>query len=279
MEQLKPINYNNLISNFDKQEWDFSYLTYSEMMEVLNFPVKISINHLEHLIQHPDLPDTATFLIVVKRTQDYDYSIGDIFIKNCSNHFPEIKLGNFWCNYKYAAVKAGLGQYAKNSLFYHPIFGFETHLYVAIIYSPLYNLPNRNKSNFNYLKQCDNCNDCAQSCPVQAIHNKDQFCWIDMEKCDNFCMFGNHPTIPSVKWNYIFLNHLSLEEKYAIQTYDEFNTQFPNLQIGSGIIDDNGRTCWYQYPTCRECTSQKKCSKYNGHYPYDWNNVQIKYCE
>jgi hypothetical protein len=68
MEQLKPINYSNLISNLDKQEWDFSYLTYSEMMEVLNFPVKISINHLEHLIQHPDLPDTATFLIVIKRT-------------------------------------------------------------------------------------------------------------------------------------------------------------------------------------------------------------------
>ena len=39
-------------------------------------------------------------------------------------------------------------------------------------------------------------------------------------------------------------------------------------------IDDNGQKHRNQYPICRECTSQPKCSKYNGNYPYDWNDVQ-----
>lgn len=279
MDKLTPISYLKLIQLFDLNEWDFSYLTYTEMMEVLNFPVKISVNHLEHLIQNPDLPTTATFIVAVKHTQDYDYSIGDIFTKTCINYFPNIQIGSFWCNYKYAAVKAGLGQYAKNSLFYHYKFQFETHLYVAVIFNEIINLPNRPLSNFNYLSQCENCTDCQLACPVQAIHNQDHFIWIDMEKCDNFCMFGNHDTIPSVKYNFILLSDMNQSDKRKINSYAEFNQLFPDISISSGVLTQDGKKCWYQYPTCRECTSQPKCSKYNGKYPYDWNNVQIKYLE
>jgi hypothetical protein len=46
---------------------------------------------------------------------------------------------------------AGLGQYAKNSLFYHPKFQFETHLNVYVIHNQITNLPKRKSPNYNLL--------------------------------------------------------------------------------------------------------------------------------
>ena len=38
------IDYNEIINLFDKSMWDFSYLTYEEIQEVLNFPIKFLPN-------------------------------------------------------------------------------------------------------------------------------------------------------------------------------------------------------------------------------------------
>lgn len=263
------ISYKEIISLFD-DEWDFSYLTYDEMMEVLNFPVKMGNNHLERLVQNNDIPTTAHFLIVVKHTIDYDYSLNLIFRKKCEEHFINIKLGDFWCNYKYAVVKAGLGQYAKNSLVYHNKFQFDTHFAVFIIFNPIIDLPKRELNNFALLDQCKNCFDCQNACPVSAIHynNDNNYAWIDMNKCDNFCFFGNHNKIPSIKLNHYLLQELSLEEKRNICSYKDLHQIFPNIILSPGYIDNN-EIHYIQYPTCRECTSQKKCTRYGGNYPYD----------
>lgn len=273
---LKDISYEDIISIFDNTKWDFSYLTYSEMEEVLNFPVKISINHLERLIQKPDLESDVIFLIIVKQTDNYDYSLGNEFEEICHKYIPDLSFSSFWCNYKYAAVKSGLGQYAKNSLFYHPKFQFETHLHVVVLFNHINDLPNRQQNNFNYLSLCENCSDCYNACPVSAIHNQDNFPWIDMKKCDNFCFFGNHDYIPSIKQNHILLRNVPKDKKNKITSYEQFNKEFPNISLSAGIMDDNGKVYWGQYPTCRECTSQPKCSKYNGKYPYHEQKVIIK---
>lgn len=267
--ELKPIIYNNIIELFSCEEWDFSYLLPNEMMEVLNFPIKIAPNHIEHLVeQGNDIPNTSTFLTVVKRTKDYDYALHSQFIDKCKQYFPELKIINFWCNYKYAIVKSGLGQYAKNSLVYHQKFQFETHFSVFLIFNPILNLPNRNPSNFNILSLCNNCQDCFKACPVQAIHNQEKFLWIDMDKCDNFCFFGNHKYIPSIKQNHILLSHLTQQQKENIIDYKTLHQLYPEITLTPGIKDKDGKIKWYSYPTCRECTSQIKCSKYNGKYPY-----------
>lgn len=272
LDGLINISFNSITSLFD-ENWDFSYLNYSEMEEVLNFPIKLAPNHLERLVQQEqDIPEDVLFLIIVKKTQDYDYSLNHIFETTCNKYIPQLKLTNFWCNYKYAAMKAGLGQLAKNSLFYHHNFQFETHLSVFIVFNHLTNLPIRNNPNYNLLDFCNGCDDCFNACPVGAIHNQGRLPWIDMNKCDNFCFFGNHTRIPSIKWNMPILQNI---QKGKIHSYQDFYNLFPDGKVNSSFIDDNGEIHWYQYPTCRECTSQPKCSKYNGKYPYDWNNVKI----
>lgn len=274
MSNLTPINYKNIIKLFNLEYWDFSYLTHNEMMEVLNFPIKFGINKIEKYENENENNKDANYLIIVKQTENYDYSLEPEFLEIFLKHFPHIQISKFWCNYKYAAVKAGLGQYAKNSLFYHPRFQFETHIFVAKILNPITFLPVRNKSNFNYLEQCKNCNDCFKNCPAQAIHNQNNFPWIDTEKCNNFCSYGNHDKIPSIKQNYILLQHLSQEEKKEIKNFHDLNNIIPDSF--SSYININNKEYWYQYPICRECTSQPKCSKYNGKYPYDSSKTQIK---
>lgn len=270
------IDYNEIINLFDQNIWDFSYLTYKEIQEVLNFPIKFPPNFIKKWVYEDiGFNNSVMFLIVVKQSKNYDYSLNVDFQNICDKYLPQLQYEEFWCNYKYAAMLAGLGQYAKNSLFYHPKFQFETHLNVYVIHNQITNLPKRKSPNYNLLSQCENCNDCYNACPVNAIHNQFGQIWIDTYKCDNFCFFGNHPDIPSIKWNKVPIEY-GINDKtliYNIQTCQDFYKTFPTA-IKTDYIDDNGQRHRNQYPICRECTSQPKCSKYNGNYPYDWNDVQ-----
>lgn len=269
---MDVISFKDIVSLFNSEEWDFSYLDYEEIMEVLNFPLKLGVNHLERLVfQKNDIPITAKCIVIVKHTIDYDYSLNTLFQDICINKFPNINISEFWCNYKYAVVKAGMGQYAKNSLVYHPKFFFDTHFSAFLIFNPLSDLPKRHESDFSLLKQCINCEDCVQACPVQAIHynNKSNYSWIDMDKCDNFCFFGNHPDIPSIKNNHKLLQNLLPEEKEQIHSHCDLADLYPGLILNNYFEDNSGKVYSIQYPTCRECTSQKRCSRYGGIYPYE----------
>ena len=272
---MQNISFSNIVKLFNKNEWDFSYLTAIEMNEVLNFPVKLGNNLISDVNDHKiELKKSNNiFLIVIKKTKDFDYSLEPIFFKTINNNIPNLNLDIFHCNFKYAAVKAGLGQYARNSLFFHPKFNFETHIGVFICYSNLIDLPKRNIENFSLLSLCNNCNDCIKSCPVQAIHDN----WIDMEKCDNFNFFGNHNYIPSIKYGakQFYAPFLSDENLKKVTNFAEFK-QATGKTIKNFVII-NGEKIAVRYPTCRECTSQKKCSKYNGKYPYENSKVKILY--
>lgn len=274
---MEEFNYKDIIKYFNA-EWDFSYLTFEEMQEVLNFPIKFAPNFIERqLYSDININKDAIFLVVVQRTIDYDYSLNNNFFKICNKSLPSLIVEPFWCNFKYAAVKSGLGQYAKNSLFYHPLFQFETHIGVFLIHNSIKNLPLRQPVNFNFLDQCNGCKDCFEACPANAIHNQDAFIWIDAFQCDNFCFFGNHSTIPSIKWNKIPIEQeiTDYQTIFDIQTSQDFFKMFPTANKAN-YIDNKGQIHNIQYPICRECTSQSKCSKYGGKYPYNWNNVKYK---
>lgn len=274
---MNKISYNQIYKNFNSDNWDFSYLTYNEIWETLNHPIKYQ-NIIEKLTFFGiDFPKNVTFLVVVHLSPDFDYTLVNTFQNICKEKIPNLQYQEFFCNYKYAAVQSGLGQYAKNSLFYHPKFQFDTHLAVFIIFNELTDLPKRNKPNFNLLKQCEHCNDCINACPVNAIHYNNNQGWIDLYKCDNFCHFGNHHIIPSIKWNWLKIGDYNLTDNqiYNIHTFADLRNNVGQTDC-TNIIKKNNKKYNAIFPVCRECVSQKKCSKYNGQYPYDWNNIKLQ---
>lgn len=275
------IDYNDIINIFDKNDWDFSYIKSDEYWEIINQPTKLG-NNIEHIVKlkEPIPNENSILLVCIKKTQDFDYTFLPKFIQDCKKAIPTINISEFHCNYKYAAVKAGLGQYAKNSLFYHSKFQFDTHIGVFLIRNEIKNLPSRNPANFKLLSLCNGCNDCINACPVNAIHYENNKTWINIYDCDNFCSFGNHPEIPSLKWNWFTLDDKksqyfnNFEKIYNIKNYYDL-LQITN-EINSRPIIIDGKKYDVIFPICRECTSQRKCTKYNGSYPYDWTKVSIK---
>ena len=270
--------YNDIIKNFNNNEWDFSYLNFEEIWEVINQPIKY--DNIIHSLMFNGIPFNKNniFLVIIKKTKNFDYTFLTQFDKIKNEYFPELNYKPFWCNYKYAAVKAGLGQFAKNSLFYHPVFQFETHISVICIEDEVYGLPQRKQPNFKLLKLCEGCLDCYNACPVKAIHNQNEYnVWIDTYKCDNFCHFGNHMEIPSIKWNWLFMDEdvkdyfQNNKEIFSISNY--FELQNFCKKTSCQYITYDGVQYEAIFPICRECTSQPKCSKYNGKYPYNWNDV------
>jgi hypothetical protein len=120
---------------------------------------------------------------------------------------------------------------------------------------------------------------------VKAIHNdgnKMENNWIDSAACDAFLGLGDHPKIPSVKkfWHKNLYPELSKKEITQLNTFDKVKKKYgepfglpfdrngytsdPSL----GVKKDNKPI---PVPVCRECTSQPRCSKWNGKYPYEKN--------
>ena len=275
------IKYNDIIKHFNKEEWDFSYIKYNEIWEILNQPTKMGFSIENILFRKNPLPREQSILLVcVKKTKDFDYTFFSPFIYECKKYFPDLNIKEFQCNYKYAAVRAGLGQYTKNSLFYHSHFNFDTHIGVFLIEEDIVELPERKSANFNLLSMCNNCNDCIKACPVNAIHYENNKTWINTYDCDNFCSFGNSSKIPSLKWNWFTLDEdlnsifTNFEDIYNVQNYYDLSQK--SNKLNSRMIKINNKNHTVVFPICRECTSQQKCTKYNGNYPYKWNDIIIK---
>jgi len=80
-----------------------------------------------------------------------------------------------------------------------------------------------------------------------------------------------------MKWGWgkqIISPPLSDEKIFQIQT-DKDLKNLTGYDIIPSKIENNNEIKYIQYPICRECTSQPKCSKFNGKYPYDKDRVKI----
>jgi hypothetical protein len=189
-----------------------------------------------------------------------------------------------YTNFKEAAILAGLGVRAKNSLIYSYKFGFDCHIAVVRFEDEIVDLPTNKRINYKIWNRCVGCDDCEKSCPVGAIHNEGNdplAWWLDSTKCDNFIGFGNHSTIPSVKkfWHQYVYPEVNADNVENTTDALQSKLSFENGGLNSMLFDKNG----YDYdgqvvrkngnvvniPFCRECTSQPRCSKWNGKYPYD----------
>ena len=241
----------------------FSYLTKSEIIKNLNFPVKeLPLLDKEENIkdQIPFISDKAICLIVA---ESYYHSIPlEYFSKLKNINGIKIEKINF-LNKKFAAVMTGLGQYGKNQLIYNQDFGFDLHFETYLIYNDVINLPIRNAPNYNILSLCKDCNLCALNCPAKAIHiEKDGPYWLDRDACRNFYLYGDHDSIPSVKYgiNTCLNNKYSKEQLLTVKDKKSFKALF-GFDDKDFVMKENEEEYQIDIDFCRECMNQVPCRK------------------
>ena len=174
---------------FDPKEWDIGMLNKEEMLKCANSPLKIHYNSPG--MKYNSFTDSMwkkfkSALIVVRFTPDpaiYDfyYEVSDIL--------KEVKgWRHIYFDYKKAAIYAGLGVRAKNSLVHNRKFAFNCKI-LALGFEEEITDYERKEPDFDILKACIGCDDCLRNCPVDAIKHeglKEKGHWIDWVACDKY---------------------------------------------------------------------------------------------
>lgn len=248
----------------------FSYLTKQEIVKNLNFPIK-ELALQEEVI--PVFSEKAICLIVAEschRSFPLDYFVN---LQNIDG--IKIEKINF-INKKFAVVMAGLGQYGKNQLIYNQDLGFDLHLETYLIYNDVINLPIRDNPNYNILSLCKDCNLCALNCPAKAIHIEENGPhWLDQDACRNFYLYGDHKSIPSVKYgiNLYLKNKYSKEELSTVKDKESFRALF-GFDDKDFVSKENEEEYQLEIDFCRECMNQAPCRK--KLYIYNKENINFR---
>lgn len=266
---LKKINFDIIIKSFDSEEWNIGFLNKQDLNFLENAPIKFDPNsHYPH----------SFGLLFSKHTCGYDYSMPKNILNIIENNIPDLKFNFcFNTNLKNAAILAGIGQYGKNQLVYDYKFGFDCHFCLLLVENEIINLPKK-EITWDFLSCCDNCEDCFKACPVEAIHNDVKPFWVDKRKCDNFCHWGNNKIIPSMKWvwgKYIEKPSIDKDILFKIESFEDAKNILNKDDPIKCFTFINNEQYFIQYPVCRECCSQVKCSKYKGKYPYDFEKFLL----
>ena len=276
------LNFSHLKNLFPESEWDVGYITATQLKICSYKPIKGKFNPVGlEFVNRVHYRDFRNSIVLVKQTintGDYDFyeTAANILLKS---HFKKWYM--IYTNFKEAAIQAGLGVQAKNSLMYSYRFGFDSKICVIGFDQKIINPPTNRRVNKKLWNRCVGCWDCAINCPVKAIHNdgnKMENNWIDSSACDNFIALSDHPKIPSIKkfW------HQKVHPEVPKKEVDELKNMFQVWKKYGGYglpFDKNGYTIDpslgikkdgkpVTVSFCRECTSQPRCSKWKGKYPY-----------
>lgn len=276
---MNKISFNDIVELFNPDEWDIGYLSAEGLLRCGLSPIKYKAHprgaDFTSSIHYSGLTNCIVFA-KIGHTWDYThYEEAEeiIYDAGYENWFP------VYTNYKHAAILSGIGVTAKNSLVYNYKFGFDCHYGVIAFKEDIVDVPDTFRVNWDYWHRCEGCDDCAKNCPAGAIHNDKKPYWLNSDACDNFIGISDHPTIPSVKtfWHKNIYPELPKEVVENIKSPKDVIDLFPN---SGGVLpfDRNGYT-YDGYVTkhngkpvniafCRECTSQPRCSKWNGKFPY-----------
>lgn len=272
------ISFNQIKNLFPENEWDVGYLSADAFKQVVLTPIKSKLHPTgEDYSNNIHYPSISNAIVLIKIGSIWDYTfyddalkiIQDSGINNCTKVYT---------NFKEAAIHSGIGVRARNSLVYSYKFGFDCHICVFKIDDEIIDIPTNKRVNYKLWSRCKGCDDCVKACPVGAIHGTKEPYWLDSSECDQFISNGTHPTIPSIKsfW------HKNLYPEISQNIIDKVIsniTRLKYLRLPQWPWDRNGYTYDGQVtrkngvpvdiPVCRECTSQPKCSKWGGAYPYD----------
>lgn len=291
---MSTFNYQGEISfleiqkHFDSKDWDIGYLDEESLRRVALSPLKTSGGYPSYAMDYFNeiiYPDVSNAIVLIRKGHTWDYTLyGEI------NHILTESGLTGWLptftNYKEAAIHAGLGVRARNSLIYSYKFGFDCHINIVRFNKKIINLPTNKRKNFKLWRRCKGCDDCAKACPVGAIHNKGDNpfeYWLDSTKCIDFIVYGDHPTIPSIKkfWHKNVYPEVPQESIDRMTGHIEASKELFSLGINNTEMPYNRNGYTYDglvvrkdgkdidVPVCRECTSQPRCSKWDGNYPYD----------
>ena len=231
---------------FSKSEWDVGYISATQLKICASLPIK-SKAHLfgQDFTNSVHFSNLRNCIVLIRNNAipgDYNFYEEAVAIMRKSN-FKKWQM--IYTNFKEAALQAGLGVRAKNSLIYSYRFGFDSKICVIGFDNEITDPPTDKKVNKKLWDTCTGCNDCMINCPAKAIHHEGDNSWLDGAACDDFIGAGDHPRIPSLK-------------KYQEKGY---------TPMGSfGGLYKDGKIAPVSF--CRECTSQPRCSKWNGKYPY-----------
>ena len=276
------IKFSSLKKLFPKDKWDVGYITATQLKICAYKPIKWKF-HAEGMIDFTNdihffgLRNCIVLIRHTSNTGDYDFYREAAHIMKQS----AFKWHVVYTNFKEAALQAGLGVRAKNSLIYSYRFGFDSKICVIGFDDKIINPPTNKRVNRKLWNRCVDCNDCSINCPAKAIHNNSddiEHNWLDSSACDNFIALSDHPKIPSIKkfWHQKVHPEVPKKEVNKLKTW--FNTK---KKYGKGGLpfDKKGYTSHAAFgiekngkpvvvPFCRECTSQPRCSKWKGQYPY-----------
>jgi len=281
---MEKISFEYIKSLFDETVWDIGYLSKENLQRVSHSPIKeISHPFGDNYTNKLHLLYLSNALVFIRDGHTWDYThyeqVVDILRKNNVKNWKPI-----YVNFKEAAIISGLGVRAKNSLIYSYKFGFDCHIAAVKFDDEIVDLPTNKRINYKIWNRCIGCDDCAKACPVGAIQNKGEpfSWWLNSDKCDDFITTGDHERIPSIKtfWHknvYPEISkHIIDQMKDAISSFNifrslGFSSSFPFNKNGYSfdgqVVKKQGKAV--NVPFCRECTSQPRCSKWNGKYPYD----------
>tara|TARA_R100001086_G_scaffold241704_1_gene168801 strand:+ start:261 stop:1142 length:882 start_codon:yes stop_codon:yes gene_type:complete len=276
------MNYLDIKKLFPTDTWDMGYMTATQLKICGYSPVKWKSQVLG-LDFTNDIHFTGlrNCVVLIKKSSSpgaYEfYQEADRIMTD--SPFDKWKL--IYTNFKEAALQAGLGVRAKNSLIYSYRFGFESKICVIGFDEKIINVPTNTRINKKLWNRCIDCWDCAINCPAKAIHNtgnKMENNWIDSQACDDFIGMGDHPEIPSVKsfWHKHVHPEIPKKEVDKIKTFTQVRKKYGEYGLP---FDKNGYNWNKQHGLskdgkplalgfCRECTSQARCSKWKGKYPY-----------
>jgi ferredoxin len=263
---------------FDPNDWDVGVISKEQLLQCAYKPIKNKFH-----VYGADFTNSVHFLgptntiILIRNGHTWDYSHYDQSVEilkksGLKNWFP------LYTNFKEAAIQAGLGVRAKNSLVYSYKFGFDCHIGAIGFVDEIVNLPTNKRINEKLWKRCEGCDDCRKACPPGAIHNEKEPYWLDSGKCDNFIGSSDHPDIPSIKsfWHKNLYPEIPVEIVNKIQNYfdtkkylgvDSYPFDRHGYNFDGNTVKKDGKVV--NIPFCRECTSQPRCSQWNGKYPYD----------
>jgi NAD-dependent dihydropyrimidine dehydrogenase PreA subunit len=281
------IDFEYIKSLFPEEHWDVGYLDAEQFKRVSLMPVKqkfhVTGSDYSNSIYLRGLFNT---IVLIRDGASWDYTHYEQAEGILKENLVDVEWWSSFTNYKQAAIYSGLGVQARNSLVYSYKFGFDCHITCITFPDDIVNTPThtrhnpRNKVGKLWAK-CTDCYDCVNACPANAIHARegDEPFWLDSHACDDFLAYGDHPTVPSLKTFWHKYVHPEIPKEIVDKMTGLFEAQEISGQVNplefnnNGFIYDgystrkNGK--FVDVPLCRECTSQPRCSKWNGKYPYD----------
>lgn len=275
---MNKVSFNDIKSLFNEYEWDVGYIDSEGLLRCGLSPLKYKYHPVgEDFSNDIFYRGLSNTIILIKIGHTFDYTHYEDAYNIMSKSNME-RWSLIYTNFKEAAILAGLGVRAKNSLIYSYKFGFDCHIAAVRFEDEIVDLPTNKRVNKKFWSRCEGCDDCAKNCPVGAIHNKEEPYWLNSMACGEYIAFSDDPNIPSIKkfWHENVHPEVPKEVMDGIKSYADLHR---TLNVGDLPWDNNG----YSYdgqvvrkdgeaihvPFCRECTAQPRCSKWEGKYPYE----------